>query len=118
MPDDFHMFYNRHGEPVSMEQWVELRKDWDTNFRVAQTMVGAVCVSTVCLGVNWGHPNGIPMIFETMTFSKDPKWDSYTFDRYSTEEQARDGHTVCCIQVAEDLGIEEWTETADNPPAT
>lgn len=87
-----------------MWRWGELAED-PSYRRVARTMVGELCVSTVWLGLdhNYRPP---PLIFETMVFDEgttesvewggitrgfNPSLDEFT-RRYTTEEQAVAGH--------------------------
>lgn len=82
-------YYDRAGNPVDLVSWSRTFGDVDSR-RVDRTTVGEdVSVSTVHLGLdhNWG--DGPPLIFETMVFGGEhDQW----CDRYSTEEQAQQGH--------------------------
>ena len=57
-------------------------------------------VSTVFLGVNHNFsPHGPPLLFETTVFRTNPDnavdrytWDEVETDRYTTIEEAREGH--------------------------
>ena len=72
---------------VPCSQWPDLTKDQK---RVAADQIGEAWVSTVFLILNhsW-EPFGRPLIFETMIFGG--PHDSYC-DRYSTWEEAEEGH--------------------------
>lgn len=48
-----------------------------------------VCVSTVWLGLDHQHGNGLPLIFETMVFGG---FLNERMERYSTETEALEGH--------------------------
>lgn len=68
--------------------------DWKTRFDL-KTDVGDYVVSTVDLGLDHSFGDGPPLYYETMIFKK--KDDKINFseiycDRYSTEEQAIEGH--------------------------
>ncbi len=83
-------YYNRQGEPITLG---EMTKIWEQPFedthRVAHDEQGGVRVSTVFLGFNHNHGDGPPLLFETMIFGgehSDEQW------RYTTEEQALEGH--------------------------
>lgn len=99
MPDDFHVdlnyepkWFDREGTPVTMERWVELRQRGWEYIVLAKTWVGDLEVSTVWLGLNHQFGDGPPLIFETMIFDR-ARVDAMGFQaRYSTEQQARDGH--------------------------
>lgn len=56
---------------------------------VAKDMIGKVKVSTVFLGIDHGFGDGPPILFETMIFGGEH--DDYQ-ERYSTWEQAEEGH--------------------------
>lgn len=61
------------------------------NRRVAETDVGDVAVSTVCLGLNHAVRSVRPIIFETMIFGGE--YDESQW-RYSTLEEAVAGHNI------------------------
>jgi hypothetical protein len=109
------------GDPISMRDWARLSEfAWEEYKRVANTWLKAepkvsllgfwqkhyaVWVSTVWLGLNhaW-HPDMEPHIFETIAFEAKPARDSVFFDlkspwdiydRYSTLDQALEGHQRC-----------------------
>lgn len=68
--------------------------DWDTRLDL-KTEAGKYIVSTVDLGIDHSFGIGKPLYYETMIFRKDG--DKIDFselycDRYSTEEEAREGH--------------------------
>jgi hypothetical protein len=81
--------YDRDGRPISFETWIELDKE--ENKRVAFDQIEPdVWVSTVWLGLNHQFdPVGPPIIFETMVFGGEHDQDQ---ERYSTEEDALEGH--------------------------
>lgn len=86
-------WYDRQGEPIPMRVATEYLEDYD--YKVVKQDVFVydgepVKVSTVWLGLdhNW-MPEGAPKIFETMIFGGKLDLDQW---RYSTEEQALDGH--------------------------
>lgn len=72
------MWFNRDGEPITVEEWGELRESNSEYFRVAEDNLEAVSfdgewysmlwVSTVWLGINHNYGDGPPLIFETMVF--------------------------------------------------
>lgn len=99
-------YYNREGEQVPIEEWLVLFED-DLYRRVALDSVhdGAGrehSVSTVLLGADHQFGEGPPLIFETMVFcGHGSECDlSNEMARYSTEEQAREGHeaTVALVR--------------------
>jgi len=92
-------YYDRQGNPISMNQWSAMFKDWDAK-NVAQTDVGVsggtVHVSTIWLGLdhNWG--GGPPLIFETLVQGGSLDQE---MDRYTTEAEALAGHAAMCERV-------------------
>jgi hypothetical protein len=81
-------FYDRQGNPITLEEWMRLSGDKI----VRQDEVGDYFVSTVWLGINHNfHPIGPPLIFETMVFPSE-SWRDLECCRYSTEEEALEGH--------------------------
>ena len=86
------MYYDRESKPIDMKRWAELHSDLSYRVIRRDTIEGHL-VSTVWLGLDHGFmPEDPPLIFETMVFqSSEPLVDIYT-NRYSTEEQAIEGH--------------------------
>ena len=82
--------YNKQGEIVTLMEWGKLMELKDYR-RVAIDVVNGYRVSTVLLGLdhNWG--DGPPLIFETMVFKGDDS-DDLDMERYTTLEQAENGH--------------------------
>lgn len=98
-------YYDRDGILVEMQDWA--RSFEDSNRRVGLTKVTGgnpprtYEISTVHLGLDHSFGDGPPLIFETMVFGLDE--DDEMMDRYSTETQARAGHTAMVVQIAEML---------------
>lgn len=59
------------------------------NWRVNETKIGEVRISTVFLGLDHQYGDGPPILFETMIFGGDH--DEFC-NRYSTWEEAEHGH--------------------------
>ena len=70
---------------------------------VQQTEIGDSVVSTVFLGLDhsFGDDSGIPILYETMVFGGAL---ADGMDRYSTKDQALEGHRQMCKRVREDEG--------------
>ena len=87
-------YYDRDGQSLNMLEWAKLFEDHGYKI-VDQTEVGGYTISTVWLGLDHSTFVGFPLIFETMVFRREDD-DSNAFDgvqeRYTTEQQARDGH--------------------------
>lgn len=76
--------FDRQGAPISIDEWSRLNRDFD--YRV---VIQDGEVSTVWLGLDHQYGDGPPLIFESLTYDaagNEVMW------RYSTEEQAREGH--------------------------
>jgi hypothetical protein len=90
------MYYNRKGEEIELLEWAALVEDPEYKI-VEQTECEGITVSTVWLGLNHNFSGaGAPLIFETMVFGG--PIDEYQ-DRYSTEDEAREGHAAMIEQV-------------------
>jgi hypothetical protein len=82
------IYYDRTGRPVSQDEGLAL---FDSDRAVAKTQVGDYLVSTVHLVIDHNYMDGPPLIFETMVFKGASALDKYVA-RYSTEQQASEGH--------------------------
>lgn len=81
--------------PEDVNEWAAI---WDIQrkagrFRVAETTIGKIWVSTVFLFVDHQFDKGAPLLYETMVFCQDIKhaMDEHT-ERYATRENALAGH--------------------------
>lgn len=85
-------FYDMEGRPIDLWEFRRLYEEKDAQ-RIGYDVRDGITVSTVLLGLdhNWG--DGPPLIFETMIFGGE--YDEYQ-ERYSTREQAEEGHRVAC----------------------
>lgn len=100
---DENMWFDRAGNPIGMGDEMILRTDPTYN-RIARTRVGRYVISTVWLGMDHGHYHGgpEPVIFETMIFGPGGDMEEGLAGemwRYSTEEEAREGHARVCALV-------------------
>ncbi len=82
-------------------KWATFIED-DNNIRVASTEIGTVRVSTIFLGRdhNFFGEDGPPLLFETCVFGGALGRD---IERYSTYEQAEQGHELMCLRVRNSL---------------
>jgi len=88
-------YYDRQGHPITVAKLELLCRD--PAYRVvARDRVGVYLVSTVWLGLDHSLGRGPLLIFETMVFASPECADDFaldlTCDRYSTEDQAVQGH--------------------------
>jgi hypothetical protein len=83
--------YDKEGNPLPWNEWVALRENLpDGNW-----------VSTVWLGLDYSFSGeGPPIIFETRVFPARDNWRELYMDRYSTPEEAEEGHQRM---------VEKWT---------
>lgn len=90
------MYYDRKGNPLTLGEWSSLKESGESN-KVAQTHIEGYVISTIWLGLDHQYGDGPPLIFETMVFPTGPDntvsdWGDLDCDRYSTEEEALEGH--------------------------
>lgn len=101
---DWHDKFDKKGRPINLRTWCRLTENGDYR-RVATTVLpNGYRVSTVWLGLNHRFGAlGPPLIFETMVFpppyaaatTKEERlksWEDLDMDRYSTEQEAKEGH--------------------------
>lgn len=91
-------YYDRNGREITQGEWQRLMSDPDYHL-IALTVGSGRRVSTVWLGINHRFGDGPPLIFETMVFKIDGLADIDS-DRYSTEQEALEGHERMCQQYA------------------
>lgn len=81
-----------------MRDWYILNSDgtyrkgesnWSEDWIIARDTVGDAVVSTVFLGLDHQFGDGPPLVFETMIFGGEHDQEQW---RYSTIEEAREGH--------------------------
>lgn len=92
------IWFDRDGQPVSIQEWTDLRSS-EEYIRVASTYGPGErwWVSTVWIGIDMGfRRSGPPVIFETMVFGG-PLTDECF--RYATEAEAHAGHEVIVATV-------------------
>lgn len=87
------MYYNRNGTPCEDQNALAWAKGFEKDRKVAKDILpDGKRVSTVFLGLDHNYGNGLPLIFETMVFPSEGDSSDLDMDRYSTEEQALEGH--------------------------
>lgn len=88
-----------NGEPKPVSDLQEWSRWFEANANarhIGDDVIGAARVSTVFLGLNHAHFGGPPLIFETMVFGGPLDGEQ---ERYSTTQQAIDGHAAMCARV-------------------
>jgi hypothetical protein len=87
------------GEPKPVDDMMEWARWMEENHmarHVGDDVIGGARVSTVFLGLDHSHGFGPPLIFETMVFGGPLDQEQ---DRYTTTQQAIDGHAAMCARV-------------------
>jgi uncharacterized protein YceK len=108
-------YYDRQGNPITMEQWCELGTD---EYRtVGSDVIADWHVSTIWIGYNFaaGWTDDFILIFETMIlpvdWSREDRRDSEIFpgyqERYSTEAAAQAGHDQAKAWLRQHLHLPE-----------
>ena len=99
------LFYARNGEEITLEQWGPLMNDIAYKRVAMDTFPSGRWVSTVWLGMDhsfsFDGKKVPPLIFETMVFDGTGSGLEEDLERYSTEEQAREGHQRIVAMVRE-----------------
>lgn len=85
---------NKNVTPCSDEEWLNFRKETLLNNcqHVADDIVNGKRISTIFLGLHIYVISEIPMVFETIIFDDGHIGGEIYRDRYSTWEQAEEGH--------------------------
>jgi hypothetical protein len=84
--------------------WAESGCMTDPRRIVARTVIGEKVVSTVFLGIdNQLFFSGVPLVWETAVLGADG--DVVVVARYSTRQQALDGHHATVRDLREDIAI-------------
>lgn len=96
-------FYDMEGQPISEGEWHRLFRQHVSTRVIASDYMGGddnVHVSTVWIGGDQSYdPDGPPLIFETKVFRGEHGGDLW---RYSTKEEALEGHRRVVAQVRPD----------------
>lgn len=105
------LYYDKEGRPIELMEWVRLCEDPEYR-RVGLDRFDLYEVSTVWLGLDYGMLEAEPpLIFESAVINHG-KPETVTFagvkrrffaieicERYSTLEEARQGHEALCARV-------------------
>jgi hypothetical protein len=103
-------YFDRAGNAISFRDWARLRQrnrklDGLTYCRIGVDEIGDYYISTVWIGIDHGFGLGAPLIFETMVFRGEES--DLACERYSTEEEAIEGHKRMVEQVRLLAGLDE-----------
>jgi len=86
-----------------VKEWAEWFENADRH--VAETIVRGIRVSTVFLGIDHAFlDNGLPILFETMTFNKTGDILRIQY-RYATWDEAKAGHDLVVAQLNSALPV-------------
>jgi|ERR1700759_542596 len=106
-------YFDINGNPISMWEFVGLSNSDER--RISETQIGDYWVSTVHLVLDHSMFGNTPIIFETMIFNTNESFcndekDPYNRfqERYSTLQQAKDGHEKSCRMVREGRSVDDW----------
>ena len=92
----------------------------EAHYRVAETQLEGVWISTVFFGTDMNYAaGGPPLVFETMVFCDEgvmPEWQNEC-DRYSTLEEAKAGHDAMVKRVLQ-AALDHATHAETNDDAT
>lgn len=105
-------WYDIDGNPITLHQAEALLGDYDKRKigdDYIETRDGTFRVSTVHLVLDHSHGGPVPLIFETMVFPHAESSDALCL-RWSTREQAADGHAKLVQEVTERQAIPAWAE--------
>lgn len=86
---------NKNPIPCSLEEWgMQLREMKKNNTKhVCEDTINGNWISTIWIGIDHqDDDNGPPLLFETMVFDNDGSWNEIYIDRYSTWQEAAEGH--------------------------
>ncbi len=88
------MYYDKQGNRIDAMEYCKLFADKSYQILKHEQLPNGDIVSTVWLGIDHSFDYDEfhkPIIFETMIFSDNPEYDN-DCERYSTEEEAMEGH--------------------------
>lgn len=101
-------YYDPWGNPIDLWTWSNYSFDPEWK-RIGEDIIDGYLISTVWLGLNHGWFQNKILIFETMIFRDDGKdniFQDYQ-ERYSTLDEARNGHLAAKFMVMNYIGNKE-----------
>lgn len=84
-------YYDREGNKITEEEYMEKMKGKD-NHIAEDVLDNGKHISTIWLGMDHRHGQGVPLIFETMVFPSEDEWGEIDCVRTSSKEQAKVEH--------------------------
>lgn len=91
-----YFFYDRKGREIDINEWGALKRNPGYSTIKQTVFPNGMWVSTVWLGMDLGWDQGPPLIFETMVFPSKGNFTEIDSKRYTTEEEAVEGHEEMC----------------------
>ena len=98
-------YYDRTGAPIGWKEWALLFEDTAARRIGYDETPSGHLVSTVWLGLDHRFGEGPPLIFETMVFGPAESGHDLECERYSTEEEAKEGHARILKKWSESTGV-------------
>ena len=99
---------NNNPVPSELMEWATRFED-RTKDIVAQTTIGTSYISTVFLGLNHNYSSiGPPLLWGTMVF-REGESEEYQ-ERYSSYQEAVEGHLRACLTIDPDYKLMEFPE--------
>jgi len=96
MSDNYYFYLNADHtfRPCTLDEWGSQIYEMKNNHskHVADEIINDCWVSTVWMGINHQYFDGPPLLFETMVFKDGKSGDDIYMDRYSTWDEAEEGH--------------------------
>lgn len=86
------MWYDKDGKKITVEEANKLFLDFQYKVVEQTELPNGKWVSTVWLGLDHSHSEGLPVIFETMVFPKKGNYMDEDCERYSFLADAQKGH--------------------------
>jgi hypothetical protein len=107
---------DKEGNPIDALTWGRLHED-ESYMRIgSDSLLGnSIWVSTVWLGINHNFSRqGPPILFETMVFAKHGMMIDLYCQRYSTEDEAKEGHAFTVMVMSDPDWLLAQTRTIDD----
>lgn len=92
MADKYYLNEDKTYRPAKLMEWEEQFETMDRD--VQKDKIEGHRVSTVWLGLDHNYYGGKPMLFETMIFADEERGRVIYCYRYSTWQEAEEGHKV------------------------